>query len=249
MIKKFSAIIVVIGFFIVWEILAKAGVLDLQFVPAFSTVMKETWKMTKTGELPIHVLTSLTRLVVGILSAIITALPLGFLLAYQCPRLAKFLTPLFVNLSFVNAFTLIPVFMLILGMGELSKVFIIYWVVLWPALFSTIAGVLNIDPVVIKAARVMGARGVKLFFSVIIPGCVRRLFMGIKSSISMGFTVLIGAEMLGSKHGLGFIVFVAQKNYNIPREYVGILFIAILGVIVSVSLDTIQKRVVVWKEG
>jgi NitT/TauT family transport system permease protein len=158
------------------------------------------------------------------------------------------LNPLLVNLSLVNPFTLLPVFILLLGMGEGSKIFVIYWVVLFPALFSTIAGINRIDPQLIKAARAMGSGGMKIFFDIILPGSAANLFTGIKSAITMGFTVLLGSEMLGARSGLGWIIFNSQKNYNIPRAYVGILFIALAGVIVSVLIDALQKRIVRWQE-
>jgi NitT/TauT family transport system permease protein len=235
--------------FAVWEAAARLRLIDTQFVPAFSTVMKESYELLITGKLLEHIGVSMGRLFMGILLAVATALPLGFLLAGWAPRLTAFIRPLFTNLSMLNPFTLISVFIILLGIGEGNKIGIIYWVILWPALFSTIAGVTRIDPQVVKAARVMGAKGMKLFFSVILPGSINRVFTGIKSAVTLGFTVLLSAEMIGSEAGLGWIIFNAQKNYNVPRMFVGIVFIAILGVLVSVLIDRLQKKIVIWEEG
>jgi NitT/TauT family transport system permease protein len=239
---------VIAVFFLIWEVSGRFGLIDTQFVPTFSTVIREALSMIKSGNLFIHIFASLLRLFMGIMLAVAVALPLGFLLAGWAPGLSAFLNPLFTNLSMLNPFTLIPVFMLLLGMGEVSKIGLIFWVTLWPALFSAIAGVRGLDPVLLKAARAMGAGGVKIFFSIILPGSVNRIFTGIRSCITLGFTVLVGAEMIGSKTGLGFIVFTSNKNYNIPRMYVGILMIAVTGALVNTAIEKLQKRIVVWEE-
>jgi NitT/TauT family transport system permease protein len=239
---------VIAAFFLIWEAAARLNLIDTQFIPAFSVVMREVFSLARSGALFVHISASVIRLFLGIILAVAAALPLGFMLAGWTPRTADFLNPLFTNLSMANPFTLIPVFILVLGMGEVSKVGIIFWVVLWPALFSTIAGVSQIDPEMIKAARAMGASGTKIFLSVILPGSVKRIFTGVKSSVTFGFTVLVGAEMIGAKAGLGFIIFTSNQNYNIPRLYVGILTIAVVGVAVSLFIERLQKLIVVWEE-
>lgn len=245
--KKLSLIIIA-AFFVIWELAAQFHLIDTQFVPAVSTVLIKAFDLLKTGELLVHIATSLQRLFLGIVLALITALPLGFLLAGWMPRLSAFLNPLFTNFSAVNAFTLIPMFIVIFGIGEAGKVSIIYWVILWPALFSAIAGVNQIDPVMIKAARAMGAGSMKIFLSVILPGSINRVIVGIKSAITLGFTVLVGTEMIGSEAGIGWIVFNSQKNYDIPKLYVGILTIAVVGALVSVFIDKLQKSIIIWED-
>jgi NitT/TauT family transport system permease protein len=247
--KKISGFAVIVVFFIIWELAARLGVIDTQFIPAFSTVMRDVFTLARSGALFVHILASLRRLFLGVSLAVAVALPMGFLLAGWTPRLADFLNPLFTNFSMANPFTLIPVFMLLLGMGEASKVGIIFWVTLWPVLFSSIAGVNQLDPSILKLARAMKAGGVKIFFSVILPGSANRIFTGIKSSVALGFIVLMGAEMIGSKEGLGFIIFVSNKNYNIPRLYVGILMIAVVGALVNFAIERLQKSIVVWEDG
>jgi NitT/TauT family transport system permease protein len=246
--KNFLSLAVIGAFFLIWETAARLNWIDTQFVPSFTTVMREIVSLTRSGALPVHILASVGRLFLGIVLAVVLALPLGFILAGWAPRTADFLNPLFTNLSKVNPFTLAPLFILLLGMGETSKVGIIFWVVLWPAIFSTIAGVKQIDPEMVKAARAMGASGTKIFFSVILPGSVNRIFTGVKSSVTLGFTALIGTEMIGAKAGLGFIVFTSNKNYHIPRLYVGILSVAIVGAAVSWLIEKLQKRIVVWED-
>jgi len=138
--------------------------------------------------------------------------------------------------------------MLLLGIGEASKVGIIFWVLIWPILFATASGVMQIDPAVVSIARSMGAGGIKIFFDIIVPGTINRVFTGLKSALTLGFIVLLSAEMVGAKSGLGWLVFNSNKNYNITRLYVGILFVAVIGFLLSVGIDKLQKNIVVWEE-
>jgi NitT/TauT family transport system permease protein len=244
----YISVIALCAFFVLWEIAARRGVIDTQFIPAFTTVIGESKGMLRDGTLPIHILTSLARLLGGLALALIVGVPLGFLLGGWTPRFTAFIKPLLTNLSLVNPFTLIPVFILLLGMGEVSKVGIIFWVLVFPVLFSTIAGVTQIDPAIIDISRSMGAKGLKVFKDIIIPASISHIFTGLKTSITLGFLVLLSAEMIGAEAGLGWLVFNSQKNYNIPRLYVGILMVAVMGFLLSVSIDKLQRSIVVWKE-
>jgi NitT/TauT family transport system permease protein len=79
--KKLFSLLIIAAFFALWELAARVGAIDTQFIPAFSTVLKEAWGLLKTGDLERHIATSMLRLFAGIGLAVLTALPLGFLLA------------------------------------------------------------------------------------------------------------------------------------------------------------------------
>jgi NitT/TauT family transport system permease protein len=241
------SIAILAAFFAFWEFAARRELVDTQFVPAFSTVISEAGELLQGNALFVHIASSLGRLFAGLGLALVTGLPLGFFLSGWTPRLTAFISPLLNNLSMVNPFALIPVFITILGIGEVSKVGIIYWVLVWPVIFATVAGVSAIDPALIDVARSVGAKGPKIFFDIIIPAAIHRIFTGLKTSLTLGFLVLLSAEMVGAETGLGWLVFNSQKNYNIPRLYVGILMVAVIGFVISVLIDRLQKVIVVWE--
>jgi NitT/TauT family transport system permease protein len=241
------SIVILAAFFALWEFAARRGLIDTQFVPAFSTVISEAGELLKDNALFVHIASSLGRLFAGLGLALVTGLPLGFFLSGWTPRLTAFISPLLNNLSLVNPFALIPVFITVLGIGEVSKIGIIYWVLVWPVIFATVAGVSAIDPAIIDVARSVGARGPKIFFDIIIPAAIHRIFAGLKTSLTLGFLVLLSAEMVGAETGLGWLVFNSQKNYNIPRLYVGVLMVAIIGFVISLLIDHLQKVIVVWE--
>lgn len=242
----FTSLIVLIAFFAFWEFAASRELIDTQFVPAFSTVIRESRELLGDHMLFVHIASSLGRLFAGLGLGLITGLPLGFLLSGWRPRFTAFVKPLMTNLSLVNPFALIPVFITILGIGEISKIGIIYWVLVWPVIFATAAGISAIDPAIINVARSMGARSLKVFFDIIIPSTLSYVFTGFKTSLTLGFLVLLSAEMVGAETGLGWLVFNSQKNYNIPRLYVGILLVALIGFMISMIIDKLQKSIIIW---
>lgn len=246
--QRYINIIVMVIFFSIWELAARAGILDTQFIPAFSIVALRMFKMILSGELFIHIATSIQRMAIGFILSTIVAVPLGFILGGWVPKVAKFFNPLFTNFSQVNPFTLVPLFIVLFGIGEAGKISIIFWVILWPVLFTTMAGINQIEPILIKAARSMGANGVQIFFNVILPGSISRMFTGIKTALTLGFTMLIGTEMVGSEAGIGWIISNSQKNYDVPKIYVGILTIAIVGTLISVLTDELKKSIIVWED-
>lgn len=245
--KRFVGFIFIIAFFGFWELAASQHWIDTQFIPAFSTVIKEIWNMIQLHIFWEHIYYSVFRLALGIVIAVLAAIPLGFILAVKLPKVAAFVTPFLTNLSLINPFTLLPIFIILFKTGEASKIIIIFWCVIFPALFSAMGCIKNFDPVLIKAAKAMGTNWIKMFFSVILPGCFGRILTGIKTSVTFGFTVLIAVEELGADSGLGWLVHNAEKNYNIPRMYVGIFLIAVIGIIVATLIDKLQKWSVHWE--
>jgi len=241
-------VIAIAAFFGLWEIAARNGFVDAQFVPPVSVVFAEMRGMHEAGFLVGHILASLLRFFEGLGLALVVGIPLGYLLGGFSPRFSAFIRPLFTNLSLLNPLALIPVFIVLFGIGETSKVAIIFWVLVFPVIFSTAAGTAAIDPARISVARSMGTKGLRMFTSVVLPSAVSRIFTGIKSSVMIGFIVLISAEMVGANEGLGFLVHYSQKNYNIPRLYVSIVLVAAIGFLLSVFIERLHAAIVVWKE-
>ncbi|MBN7773345.1 ABC transporter permease [Clostridium aminobutyricum] len=246
--KRLFTLYAIIAFFILWEVAAQQQWIDTQFIPAFSTVMAKGWELLISGQLLIHIATSLQRIFLGFLLAVGIALPLGFALGGCLPAVTKFLMPLFNTFAQINAFTLFPLFIILFGIGEGCKISIIFWAAIWPILFTTIAGVQQIDPLLIKAASAMGAKGPRIFFQVVLPGAATRLATGIKSGMTMAFMILIGAELMGSEAGLGWLIQNSKKNYEMPRMYVAIITIAIVGLLISYLLDWLEDSIITWKE-
>jgi NitT/TauT family transport system permease protein len=139
------------------------------------------------------------------------------------------------------------VFVLILGLGETSKISIVVYSCTWPILLNTINGVKGVDPLLIRSATSMGLGPLRLFQKVILPAAVPTIFTGIRLAGAFSILVLVAAEMVGAKAGLGYLINYAQFNFAVPDMYAGIITISAIGLIFNQLLLTLERRFSTWR--
>jgi len=248
LVDKFIDVSGIFIFFLLWEIAPRIGVVDGQFIPPLSQVLLAAGKLAADGSLFIHIAASLQRTFIGLVLAIVIAVPAGFILGGVFPRLSKQLRPLLRVFGQINAFSLFPIFILFFGIGEVAKVSIIFWSTIWPVLFTTIVGVQHVDPLYIKSARSIGADKFTIFSKVILPGAAPVIFTGIRSGASLAFLMLIAAEMIGASAGLGWLVQNSAVNNMMPRLFAATIMIALLGVSINYLLYLLEDNLLEWKQ-
>lgn len=236
----------IILFFTLWELAPRLGLTDPVFLPPFSEVLKALGDLITSGELATHLGASLQRAGYGFFIALAIAIPLGILIGWY-KSVAQFLNPILELFRNTAALALLPVFILILGIGETSKIAIVVFACTFPVLLTTISGVRTVDPLLIKSARSLGISQVTLFARVVLPAAAPTIFTGIRMAGASSILVLIAAEMVGAKAGLGYLITYAQFNFQISKMYAGILTIAILGLIVNYLLLALEKRFSAWR--
>ncbi|SNT60782.1 NitT/TauT family transport system permease protein [Streptosporangium subroseum] len=230
----------------IWEILPRLEVVDPTFLTPLSGVLAAWWDLLLSGELLDHTQASLIRSLSGLALAIIVAIPLGLLIGWYRP-VADLLNPVLELFRNTAALALLPVFVLILGLGETSKISIILYACAWPILLNTIAGVKGVDPLLIKSARSMGLPPIRLFQKVILPAAVPTIFTGIRMAGAYSILVLVAAEMVGAKAGLGYLINYAQFNFRVPDMYAGIITISVLGLLFNQFLVRLERRFSTWR--
>jgi len=231
----------------VWEFAPLTGLVDSYFFPPLHVVLGTVWTMLADGELWKHVQASLIRAGVGFTLAVAAAVPLGAVIAWYGP-VREVLTPVLEFFRNTAALALLPVFTLILGIGETSKIAIVAYACFFPVLLSTIAGVATVDPQLLRSARVLGLSPVAMFAKVAFPAAVPTIFTGIRISGSAAILVLIAAEMIGANAGIGFLINYAQNNFLIPKMYAGILATSVLGLAINYALVGVERRFSRWRE-
>jgi NitT/TauT family transport system permease protein len=239
--------IIIVIFILIWEALPNLKLVDRAFFPPFTEVADSWWRMLVSGELWIHFRASIVRSIAGFGLAVITAIPLGLLIGWY-PLARDLITPILELFRNTAALALLPVFILFLGIGELSKIAIIFFACTWPILLNTITAVKNVDPLLIKCARSMNISSFKLFYKIIIPASVPTMFTGIRMAGTGAILVLIAAEMVGAKEGLGYFITYTQYNFLIPEMYAGILTISVLGLLINQLLVSLEHRFSRWKQ-
>lgn len=231
---------------VLWEVLPRTGAVDRTFLPPLSEVAVAWYDLLIGGELAGHVQASLIRALSGFLLAIVISIPLGLLIG-RYGRLAVLVQPALELFRNTAALALLPVFVLILGLGETSKIAIVLYAGAWPILLNTISAVKEVDPLLIKSARSMGIRPLRLFQKVILPAAVPTIFTGVRLAGTYSIIVLVAAEMVGAKEGLGFLINDAQFNFRIPDMYAGIITISLIGLAFNQLLIRLERRFSTWR--
>jgi NitT/TauT family transport system permease protein len=229
-----------------WEIAPRLELADPAFLPPLSDVLAAGWDLALNGQLYEHVAASLSRILSGFAIAVLAFVPLGLAIGWY-KRVGDVLNPLIEVLRNTAPLALLPVFILILGIGEVSKVTMVVYSCAWPLLLNTVAAVRQVDPLLIKSARTMGVSQVQLFVKVILPASLPMIFVGIRLASAAAMLVLVASEMVGAKAGLGYLIVYSQYSFLIPQMYFGILAITVLGVASNHILVRLERRFTRWK--
>lgn len=238
--------IVILLLLTLWEIAPRTGLVDPTFFPPFSKVAESWWGLVISGDLYAHFQASILRSLFGFGLAILVSIPLGLIIGWY-PLASELLNPVLEVFRNTAALALLPVFILLLGIGETSKVSIVFFACTFPILLNTINAVRNVDALLIKAAKSMALPSYKLFYKVILPASIPTIFTGIRMAGSSSILVLIAAEMVGAKEGLGYLINYSQQNFQIPQMYAGIITISLLGVAINYLLVSLERKFSSWK--
>jgi NitT/TauT family transport system permease protein len=242
----FSGIPLIVFFCLLWELLPRTGLLNPIFFPPFSEVLLALNALIRSGELLVHIGSSLFRAMAGFLFALLIAVPLGFLMGYY--RKFERATDLMIQtLRNVSQFALLPVFIMLFGIGEMFKIGLTFYASIWHMLINTISGVKNVDPLLIRAAVSMRTSRTDLFRKVVLPASFPSVVAGMRLGGRSAMMAVIGAEMIAAKSGVGYFVQYSQLIYHFPDMYAGIIVLCILGLVLNYFLVWIEKKATPWK--
>jgi NitT/TauT family transport system permease protein len=244
--RSVRGLIGIIALAAVWEIAPRIGAVDPHFVPPLSEVVKAWWSLVQSGEMWTDARISLVRSGLGFGLAVVLAIPIGAAVAWY-PVLRDLATPVLEIFRNTAALALLPVFVLILGIGETSKIAIVLFACFFPILLSTISGVASVDPQLLRTARVLGLSPVATFRKIVFPAAVPTIFTGIRISGAAAILVLLAAEMIGATAGLGYLINYSQMNFLIPQMYAGIITTSALGLAINYSLVGIERHFSRWR--
>jgi NitT/TauT family transport system permease protein len=229
-----------------WQLLPELGVVDKTFVPPFNEVISAWWHLLKDGTLWHDTKASLIRALGGFAIAVVIGVPLGLLIGWY-RLVAEVLNPVLELFRNTAALSLLPVFILIMGIGESSKIAFVAYACIWPILLNTISGVESVDPLLVKSARSLGLGSFRTFQKVVLPASVPTIFTGIRLAGSFSLLVLIAAELVGANSGLGFLITYSQQNFAIPNMYAAIITISMIGIVLNQVLLLLERHFSTWK--
>jgi len=227
----------------VWWLLSLNG---FQF-PTPPEVVAKAVELWSNGTLVEDALASLGRVLTGFLLGSLAAVPIGFLMGwYTVAR--GLLEPWIQFFRTIPPLALLPLVLVLLGIGELPKVFVIFLAAFLACVISTYQGVVGVDRTLIDAARVLGAKDGTIFLTVVVPASTPFILVGMRVGLGSSWATLVAAELLAAQAGLGYRMQQAQLYYDIATIFVGIVVIGVLGLVMDRLLLLAETRLTGWQE-
>jgi NitT/TauT family transport system permease protein len=235
-----------VALLVLWEVLARAGVIDTRFFPAPSKIFVTLVALVESGELWSNTWASLKRLFWGGLIGGIPAVVIGVVMGLYRPVRAG-VEPLIAATYPVPKSAILPLILLIFGLGEASKIAMVAIGVFYPVLINSAAGVLEINRIYLDVGKNFGAGRWQIFRTIALPGALPLVMTGVKLGLGMGLILIAIAEMIGAKSGLGYMIWNAWEILSVERMYVGLLTIAVLGFLFTLALNELERFIIPWK--
>lgn len=246
---RLLGIISPVGLLLLWEICARLHLIDTRFFPAPSAILSFGYTMLVSGELLGHTAITLQRMFWGALIGGIPALVLGVIMGLSRP-IRALIDPLVAATYPIPKSAILPLALLIFGLGEGSKIFMVAIGVFFPVLINSAAGVLEINKIYLDVGHNFKASRSQIFRTIALPGALPMIMTGFKLGIGIGLIMVTMAEMLGgADSGLGFMIWNAWQIFSVEQMYVGLFVIALIGFFLTLLLDELEASLIPWKRG
>jgi ABC-type nitrate/sulfonate/bicarbonate transport system permease component len=213
-------------------------------LPPPSAIAHAGWEMIQTGELIVHLRDSLRREIVAFIWAT-SAIPLAIAMGWS-KTINDQVDPLIEVLRPVPPLAWIPLSILWFGIGDVQNQFIIFLGMFFPILLNTIAGVKNIEPNIIRAARCLGASEARILRRIVLRAALPQIITGIRVGLGVGWMALVAAELVGANSGLGFLINDARTLLRTDVVIVGMITIGVVGLIIDRTIRVIGRRTMPW---
>jgi NitT/TauT family transport system permease protein len=235
-----------IGLLILWQLLLMAGIGDRRFIPAPTDIAVRFWTLIRNGELAMHTGVTLVRVFAGFVIGAIPGVAVGLLMAMFKP-VRIFFDPLIAALFPIPKIALMPLLLLAFGFGDASKIALVAIAVFFPVIVNTYTGASNIEKIYWDVAKNYGASQWVMFTRIVFFGALPMIFAGLRIALAVSFIVLVAAEFVATKSGLGYLIWNSWELLQVDIMFVGIVTIGVLGIITSALFQEIERKVIPWK--
>lgn len=238
-----NIVAVVAGILVWWGVSGLPGVQ----IPSPSSVVIKGGELIANGTLVGDIGASLGRVLVGFILGTLVAVPIGFLMGWYATA-RGLLEPYVQFFRMIPPLAIIPLAVVLLGIGEVPKVFVIFLASFLACVVSTFQGVIGVERTLINAARVLGAKDSTIFLRVVVPASSPFIFVGMRVGLGSSWATLVAAELIAAQQGLGFLMQQAQLYYDLASIFVALITIGILGLIMDRLLMAGERKLTSWQE-
>jgi ABC-type nitrate/sulfonate/bicarbonate transport system permease component len=236
----------IIALLALWQAVCMTGWVSELYLPAPVSILQTGWEMAASGEISVNMQASLQRIGWGFAIGSAAGIGIGLLTGFS--RLAEAVgNPLIYSLYPIPKIALLPLIILWLGIGEVSKITIISLGVFFPVVINTYSGVKNVDPLLIKVAVSYRTSRLNMIRKVVLPAALPVIFAGLKLAAGTSLLLLVAAEMIAAKEGVGAMILHYGDLMLTTKLMVGVLVLSLLGLVFNRILEWTERKMVPWK--
>jgi len=232
---------------ILWEWSARRGVISALFFPAPATIVSTLGKWLANGALRPHITATFMRLIVGGAAGSVVGLGIGLFMGWS-RRLRRMLDPFIAAAHPLPKMAVLPLVMILFGIGETSKIALIAVSAFFPMVINTTAGVRQIPALYFEVAHNYRASALMIFRRVVIPGSLPMILTGLRLAVNIAFTITISVEIVTAQKGLGALIWLAWETLRTEELYAALVVIAALGIVMNWGVKHLTSWLLPWQE-
>jgi NitT/TauT family transport system permease protein len=244
--KTRRSVISVLVVMVAWEVTGRFILTNPLFFAPLSAVFEAGVRLWQSGELQKDIAASFSAVAYGMVLAIVFGIVIG-VLSGAVRSFREYTDSFFTGLYATPLVAVAPILILWFGIGIASKIAVVFLMAVFPILISTAAGIYNTDPIFIEVARSFGASRLQIIRKVMIPAAVPFVITGIRLAIGRAIVGVVVGELFGARAGLGFLIFTSGQTFDVPALFLGVLLLALAGVVLTSGMKWIENRVAGWR--
>ncbi|MCC7272436.1 MAG: ABC transporter permease, partial [Alphaproteobacteria bacterium] len=229
-----------------WYAVHHSGLINPALVPAPHAVAARFVELAR-GRLPLDMLMSTRRVVLGVVLGIALAVPAGFVLGWY-REVRAFVDPLVNFFRALPPIALIPLVIVYFGVDELAKTVILFYAAFFAGVIVMYEGIAQISPIYVRVARTLGATDAEIFRRVIVPLTVPHMLTALRVALGVAWATLVASELIAAQQGLGALIQDAGSFFQLDVIYVGIICIGLIALLMDLLLRRVARRLVAWQE-
>ena len=240
------SVVSILCLLVIWELICQSGLVSSLFLPAPTAIISALLQMIADGEIGVSLAASLYRILAGFFIGSLVGLAVG-LVTGTSALMDKIGTPIVNAIYPIPKIALLPLFILWLGIGELSKVTIIALGVFFPVAMNTYSGVKNVDTLLLKVAASFNASWWMTMKSVVLPNALPMIFAGLRLAAGTSLLLLVAAEMIAAQVGIGALILHYGDLMITDRLMAGVIVLSLLGLVFNLILQFLERKAIPWK--
>ena len=229
-----------------WYAVHYSGLINPALVPAPHDVVRQFWALSG-GRLPLDILMSTRRVLIGVTLGIALAVPVGFVLGWYADVRA-FIDPVINFFRALPPIALIPLVIVYFGVEETAKTVILFYASFFAGVIVMYEGIAQISPIYVRVARTLGATDLEIFRKVVIPLAVPHILTALRVALGVAWATLVASELIAAQRGLGALIQDAASFFQLDIIYVGIICIGLIALLMDIALRRLSRRLVAWQE-